>query len=46
MSIAAANQRLSAKLRARGIDVLTTPASRLAIGMIQTYIDLKARRRF
>ncbi len=46
MSISAANQLLSNRLRSRGIDLLSTNATGLTIGMIQTYLDQKARRRF
>jgi len=46
MSLVAANQRLTKRLRGRGIAVIATPASRLAIGMIQSYLDHKSRRLF
>ena len=40
-----ANAALSARLRGQGIDTLSLPADRLAFGMLQKYLDLKARRR-
>ncbi len=40
-----ANTALAARLRAQGIDTLSAPADRLAFGMLQTYLDIKARRR-
>ena len=46
MRLLAANRELAARLRARGIDSLSVPASRLAAGVIQRYLDFKARRRF
>ncbi|GAB4373452.1 MAG: DUF58 domain-containing protein [Acidobacteriota bacterium] len=46
LRLLAANRELAARLRARGIDSVSLPASRLAVGVIQRYLDFKARRRF
>lgn len=42
LRLAAENLALGARLKARGIDVLNTPASRLAIGVIQRYLEHKS----
>jgi len=42
LRLAAENLALGARLEARGIDVLDVPASRLAIGVIQRYIEHKS----
>jgi uncharacterized protein (DUF58 family) len=46
LSLAAANRELGLRMKARGVDVLSLPASRLGIGVIQGYLDIKARQRF
>lgn len=45
MGLQEANTALATRLRARGVDTLSAPADRLAVGMLQRYLDLKARRR-
>ncbi|RME21689.1 MAG: DUF58 domain-containing protein, partial [Deltaproteobacteria bacterium] len=39
------NHRLTRRLAAAGVDVLSAPASRLPLHLLQRYLDLKARRR-
>lgn len=46
MGMLAANRELEARLRASGVDTIGLRASRLAFGVIQGYLDAKARRRF
>jgi uncharacterized protein (DUF58 family) len=46
MGMLAANKELETRLRSAGVDTVTRPASRLAVGVIQAYLDAKARRRF
>ena len=46
LRLLAANRELATRLRGRGIDSVSLPASRLAAGVIQRYLDFKARRRF
>ncbi|MCU0224383.1 MAG: DUF58 domain-containing protein [Acidobacteria bacterium] len=45
LSLTAGNRALAARLAGAGVQVLTTPADRLAFGVVQKYLDLKARRR-
>jgi len=40
-----ANLALTARLRGRGVDVVSAPADQLALRVLQRYLDLKARRR-
>lgn len=44
LALVAANRELSTRLRGHGIEVVSVPASRLGIGVIQGYLDFKARR--
>ena len=46
MSIVEENHALSLRLRARGVDVLGSPASELTLSLVQKFLDLKARRAF
>jgi uncharacterized protein (DUF58 family) len=46
MGMLAANRELETRLRGAGVDTVSLPASRLAVGAIQGYLDAKARRRF
>jgi len=39
------NESLGRRLRAQGIDRVSAPADQLAFGMLQRFLDLKARRR-
>ncbi len=45
MAILAANRALELRLSAHGIDVLSTSADRLAIGMVQRDLAVEARAR-
>ncbi len=45
MAILAANRALEVRLAAYGIDVLSTSADRLAVGMVQRYLAVKTRAR-
>lgn len=45
MSIVESNRSLGTRLRAQGVEVLTTPASLLTISVIQGYLDFKTRGR-
>ena len=44
LALVAANRDLSTRLRGHGIEVVSVPASRLGTGVIQGYLDFKARR--
>jgi uncharacterized protein (DUF58 family) len=44
MAMLQANRALGIRLRAKGIDVLSTPASSMAFGMVQRYLAIKERR--
>jgi len=44
MSMARADRALGARLRGAGVDVLPVSADRIAVGMIQKYLDLKSRQ--
>jgi uncharacterized protein (DUF58 family) len=46
MGMLAANRELETRLRGAGVDAVSRPASHLAVGVIQAYLDAKARRRF
>lgn len=39
------NQALAGRLRAQGVEVVSSPADGLALAVLQRYLDLKARRR-
>lgn len=45
MRLAHDNQALAGRLRAQGIEVVSSPADGLALAVLQRYLDLKARRR-
>ena len=44
MGLVHANRGLARTLRAHGVDVLSVPASKLAVSLLQHYLDVKARR--
>ena len=44
MGMARADRILGARLRGAGVDVLPVSADRIAVGMIQKYLDLKSRQ--
>ncbi len=44
MSLFQENRALTARLRGAGVDVLPVDASKIAMGMIQKYLDVKARQ--
>ena len=44
MGLVHANRALARALRAHGVDVLSVPASKLAVSLLQHYLDVKARR--
>ena len=44
MALVHANRGLARTLRAHGVDVLSVPASKLAVSLLQHYLDVKARR--
>lgn len=44
MSMARADRALTARLRGAGVEALSVSADRIAVGMIQKYLDLKARQ--
>jgi uncharacterized protein (DUF58 family) len=44
MGLVHANGGLARTLRAHGVDVLSVPASKLAVSLLQHYLDVKARR--
>lgn len=45
LGLAHANHALTTRLRSRGIDVVSAPASHLPLAVLQRYLDLKALRR-
>jgi uncharacterized protein (DUF58 family) len=44
LSLLATNDELVTRLRTQGVDVLSLPASHLAVGIIRRYLDFKERR--
>jgi uncharacterized protein (DUF58 family) len=44
MGLVHANRELARRLRAHGVDVLSVPASKLAVSLLQHYLDVKERR--
>jgi uncharacterized protein (DUF58 family) len=44
MGLVHANRGFARTLRAHGVDVLSVPASKLAVSLLQHYLDVKARR--
>jgi uncharacterized protein (DUF58 family) len=44
MGLVQGNRALARSLRAHGVDVLSVPASKLAVSLLQHYLDVKSRR--